>query len=382
MKKEIGLYLVIIFLFCACNHKQNLNNSNVEILNIESAIKIDSAIIKNPFFEVVKLETIGESLLSNVQKAFVDDENDRVFVLSDFNLFIFHVSGKFITKLKIGRGPGEISRLSSFSVNSKLKQICVLDNSQYLCEYDYSGNFIKKSTLSDFFSFDLFYKSNDSYFLSSNYVGKSEKNFVSVFNTEKEQVVDKMVSLEFSSYPTSSNIILPFNFFRKNKDVYYISADIFTLFHFDNETFNPIYKFEVGDKKVPKNLAKDLLLNSKHLFREQVKEKGFIPHLLYVVFFNDYCFFGLDDEKYSCFSFDINQPKKLFVKTSIASYFGLPEVNSFRLPVGYYDNSLLFIGYPSSFFEEESSELTKSVKIGNISVDVNINENPFVLRIK
>jgi len=83
---------------------------------------------------------------------------------------------------------------------------------------------------------------------------------------------------------------------------------------------------------------------------------------------------------YSCFPFDTNQSEQLHVRSSIASYFGLTEVNSFRLPVGNFSNSIIFVGYPSSFFKEESLKTTKSMTIGEISV--NINENPFILHIK
>jgi len=86
---------------------------------------------------IIKLETSPESSLSYIVKLAADFEKHRIFILSDFNVYIFDSEGNFVTKLRKGNGPGEISMVLAFSLIEKSQQFCVLDNAKRIKIYDY-----------------------------------------------------------------------------------------------------------------------------------------------------------------------------------------------------------------------------------------------------
>ena len=364
--------------FVCCNEKTDKTISDVKTLYFEDAIEADLKLRKS-VPEIIKLEASNEGLLSSIQKAFIDATNNRIFILSHFNLYFFDTSGKFITKLKSGRGPGEITLLSSFSANTEKQCISVVDNSRNLIEYDYNGNFIRKAESEDFYSMSISYKDDDHLFLYCNYVGKSEKYYVGNFSFLQQRILQKYVFSDHSPYPLSSNLILSSNFIKQSDDLYLVSPDIFGLFKFHDEDFKLLYQFDIGNKKIPDQMAKDLMLNSRTSFRGKAKEKNYIPHVLYVAFYNDYFLVGLDDNNNSCYAFVKNNPEKIYYKSNISKFLDLPDVPSLQLPIDNSENSIVFACYPLDFFKEEETIDEKTIQIGGRTVHIRIDDNPFLV---
>jgi hypothetical protein len=63
----------------------------------------------------------------------------------------------------------------------------------------------------------------------------------------------------------------------------------------------------------------------------------------------------------------------------VSAYFGLPEVKSLRYPKEMTKDHLVFACSPADFFDADDTESTKTITIGEKQVQVDINENPFLI---
>lgn len=98
----------------------------------------------------VKLETNPDCMLDLILKVVTDQ--DLIFIHSHTNpsgyLFIFSNTGKFIRQIgKQGRGPGEYSSISDFTIDRINKRIYLLDSMGNLFIYSFSGEFINKENI-------------------------------------------------------------------------------------------------------------------------------------------------------------------------------------------------------------------------------------------
>lgn len=127
MNRKIILFLVTGILFL------NLLKSCSGRIDIDNKVRLkptsNEKLNLGKVFKIIQLENTEESTLETIRKTAIDLKNNRIFVLSDFNIYIFDAKGKYITKLKKGRGPGEISRIISFSLNKEKKIIYAAANS-------------------------------------------------------------------------------------------------------------------------------------------------------------------------------------------------------------------------------------------------------------
>lgn len=380
--KTSFFYIICFFLFSAitgCNSTHPKKTTPSIQLNPTQKEKLQ---LSNFDTEVIQLETTKNSMLKNIQKAFVDYENDRIFILSQFNLFLFHLDGTYIKKLSVGRGPGEVLQLSSFTVNKVEKTISVLDMGRDLSFYDYSGNFIKKNRLESFYSMDAFYKDKENLFLVCKYVGGSEKYFVGNYNIETNKITKKHISSSKSPYDISTNLLMPNSFSYSDNNLLFFSPSIFGLFELNGENFKQILKLDIEERMPPLNFANKLLLNNRSAFRDEAKQRGYIPQLLYAFCFNDYYFVGVDDNEFSCYAINKKNVNDVFYEETIAKYFNLPKIKSLQLPIGFQKDCIIFSCNPSDFFEDITLS-QKTIKLNNKSaLTLNIDDNPFLVVIK
>ncbi|MCG6188045.1 6-bladed beta-propeller [Maribellus maritimus] len=138
--KGIFLFAVVVSLFVGCTENEQ---SNIVTLEPTESEKLESG---KPT-QIIKLETSAESNLGVVTKVLTDFDAHRIFVLSDDNVSIFDSEGKFITKLKKGRGPGELTMVVSISLAIEEELFYVLDNNNRVYIFDYDGNLIDRQNL-------------------------------------------------------------------------------------------------------------------------------------------------------------------------------------------------------------------------------------------
>ena len=371
LKHLIGFIFLILFTF-RCSDK----NENILELNSTLNRKLKLSTISH----IVQLEKTEQSLLKYIYKAQIDKLNNRIFVLSNRNIYMFDYNGKFVNKLKVGRGPGEIKRIISFTINTKSKIIYVIDDSRKICLFDYSGKIIKSYELKEFGSNDIIILDDDNVLLLSNYVGGREKYFVGRYNLSSEKIVEKLIPAEKSAYP-KMKIDTYENFSKNNGEIFFQSSNVFGLFKFNNSDFVQILSFNIGKKAVPKSFSDKFIKKQPYSLRNNAKKHHYAPYLLYGFLFKGYYFIGIDDDNLNCYAIN-STTKEVYHNGSLPSYFNLPDKESFKYLRGTQENKIILQGVPYEFFDNKTQDTTREIQIKNHKLKINIDDNPFLVIIE
>lgn len=371
--KNLIYVCLITLLLCDCSEKK--------VNTIELDANQDNKLKLSYTTRIIQLETNQESLLQFIFKINVDKLNDRIFVLSNFNIYMFDMDGRYLNKLKIGKGPGEITRIVAFTIDTNTKRIYVIDNSTTLCLFDYNGNMIDKYSINNFASTDLCVLDDNNILLLRNFVGIEENYFVGMFNLTAKKIITKFVPAEKSPYPKNS-IATAVNFSNNNGKIYLNIPNIFGLFEFRNNNLYQMFSFDLGNRTVPKSLVNKCASNAKYCnLRDESKTHNYVPFLLYGFRFKDYYFSVIDDKNMNCYVIN-NKNNKIYNNGALYAYFNLPEKESLKLLGGIQDNLLTFYSNPSEFFDSEDQSDTKEIQIHDHKFKINQNDNPFLILIE
>jgi len=333
-------------------------------------------------YKIIRLETSRESQFGTIFKAAVDIPNDRIFVLADFNVFIFNSEGRYIGKLKKGKGPGEIRGIDSFSLYPSKKIFYALDNASRICEFNYEGKMVRDFKLDNFYSAAIQAIDEDNVFLLCNWVGGIEDKFVGIYNFTQKRIVSRFISSSESKYPKLIRIMLN-NFTVSKKTTYFYSSNVWSLFKYENKNFEKILSFDLGEREVPLRFSKKFLGRGKrHIFADEARLNGYVPFLLYSFYFKGYYIAIVNDEKSNCYAIDEKDYARVYNDGQLSSYFGLPNIKSLRFPRGVQDNNLIFSCNPLDFFDLNPEIKSKIVTIGNQNITLNYDENPFLIIVK
>lgn len=375
--KRLLFYPLYIAFFAACGNTNNTSEAPKAELHLAISREIDLGPLK---LEIVPLETTKEALLAGVSHAHIDKENDRIFVLSSFNVYIFDGKGRFVAKLNRGRGPDEVLQVASFSVNPNKKIVCVLDMGRYLKFYDYSGNFLRNIELETFFSMDLHFADDKHLYLVSNYVGGQEDYFVSKYNFEEKKITEKLIHLSNSAYVRSTNLLVSNSFTYNDGNLVFFSPSIFALFEQRDSSMIKVVDLDLGSMLPPLNMANDLILENRSLFAEEIKKRGYVPQLLYAHAFKGFYFIGLDDKDRSCYVINKTKHNEVYSNGPLHNYLGLPEVESLSFPVGNQDDAIVLACNPSDFFND-LNEGSKIIQLGDTILKINASDNPILISV-
>ena len=150
MKKHLFYTLLMLISLTGCNAaKANPEAEEVEeglpVINLSENVKEVSALnLSDAASEVkiVKLETSGKSLLSNIDKLQVTDNEIWIKHMRDQHIYRFSHDGKFLNLVgQVGQGPTEYTMIWDFFVDDKAKEIFIISTYQSIKVYDYNGNF-------------------------------------------------------------------------------------------------------------------------------------------------------------------------------------------------------------------------------------------------
>ena len=143
--------LFIISLIISCNRKperlpitETNRNDSLYVIDLDSTEKLNEISISSFFskVELIILETTDESIIGEVSDFQVFD--DYFYILDcrhERQLKVFDREGKYIRSIgNLGRGPGEYSSLSSFTIDAENKEILLLcDGGKTINKYDMNG---------------------------------------------------------------------------------------------------------------------------------------------------------------------------------------------------------------------------------------------------
>lgn len=373
------LFLIILIasvLFCSC--RQEEDQSKVVSLDATQSEKLVAGKVQ----KIIQLETTDASLLNDVSNVYIDSQNDRIFILSDFNIYVFNTQGKFIQKLKKGKGPVEVQMVIAFDVDPESKRLYVLDLAHTICIFNYAGEKLENRKLENFYSLDIHLLKDGNLFLYRNYVGESEKYFTGIYNFEENKVSRKFIHADESPY--SIFCIGNANSFMQTDDqVYFYSSNLFGLYRFESDSFQKVISYDLGKRTVPESfLAKYVESRRRSAFHRDAKDAGYVPYLRRTFKFNGYYFVIIDDDKYSCYAIDEQKRNEVFMNGQLPSYFNLPEFESLRTPAGIQDDLMILSCAPLDFFENGIEEKTKQVELGGEKLEVNYDDNPILVLVK
>jgi thioredoxin-related protein len=376
MKKNVILFLVVVLFQISCSFNNNskkpveLKPTQKEILNLGNSISL------------VQIETTNDCMLNSIDKTYFDEENNRLVVLSNFNLFFFDAKGKYINKLTVGNGPGEILQVVSFTANSKQKRVYAIDRGNTVIVLDYNGNFIKRLSLDKFYSIDIICNNDTSIFLLGVRTGGHEKSFVGLYSITSEKMVGKYVASSQSNYPLFL-IITAQNFTKRYESIYFSSTNIFGLFEFKDNDFNKIFSCNLVDNEVPTSFTEKYIKNNeRNRFSIDAKENGYIPFICYAFRYKDYYLVSVDNDERSCYAISVNDTQKVYYCGTIACFFGLPNLKSLNFIKGIQDDMITFSVNPLEFFNDNELSCPKNIEIGGLEICVKHTDNPILIVIK
>lgn len=136
--KTIALCGLSIFMSACGNSSKSGEYGYKELYPNASGITFDD-------FETVELS--ADIPLGSVRKIKVEDS--LIFISTDESMYSFNMDGSFNAKYGMqGRAANEYLYLEAFYIDTKAKQVCIIDATQgKLLYYDYDGTFIRKQQL-------------------------------------------------------------------------------------------------------------------------------------------------------------------------------------------------------------------------------------------
>lgn len=374
MKRNPFVLLIIIsFLIISCNSSKN---NNLVYLDSNQS---ENLLVKKSI-HTVKLETREDCQLSSIDKICVDQLRNRIFILSNFNLYIFDYEGRFITKTIKGKGPGEIIFIPSFAINKTQKRIYAL-NMNSIAIINYDGRVEKSLPLNDFYSADIFSLNNDSILLLNNGVGSRDKHFLGLYSIKQESVVETFLTENESSYPYAIKITCQ-NFYKQNNKTYFSPTNIFKLYEFSNSKIKQLTSFNIGEREVPEYFANRYREGkNRSRFSYYARKKGYVPYINYSFFLNNYLFVGIDDQHKTCYAISQDGNNNVYANY-LPLFLELPNTRSFQYPKGIDENNIIFCCNPMDFFEHDPLEKQQNIEIGNNVISINYTDNPILVLVE
>lgn len=329
--------------------------------------------------QIIKLENLKESNFGSISKTEIDFNSKKIFVLADFNIFIFDTSGKYIKKLKRGKGPGEISDIIGFTTDKNNKLIYAIDRSDRICVIDYNGSIIKDYQLLNFYCMDIMLIDDNNVLLLDNFVTEKDSFFVVKYNLSENIITQRFVPVENSPYPILVRLMNN-NFTSTGKRHFFACSNIFGLFEYKENQFHRIINFDLGKRSVPNHFSKNFLKGyNRTIFMDEALNRNYVPFLLYSFYFKNHYFAIIQDKINSCYVINENNMQKIYQNGILAAYFNLPNIKSLRFPEEINEEYLVFSCNPLDFFETSPVERTKQVIIGEYKLEIEYDSNPFLL---
>lgn len=137
--RHLLYFAVIIVALYGC---KNNSYSRSEVISIPE--KVDTLFVENVSeYEIIRLETTNNSLISHINKVKVFQDEIFVLDLELRKLSVFDKTGKFLRNIgRMGRGPGEFMLLENFEIDYSRNELLLLDgNDSRLLIYDTDGNY-------------------------------------------------------------------------------------------------------------------------------------------------------------------------------------------------------------------------------------------------
>ena len=275
MKVLFILFLFsFVFLLDGCNTENTEKSYTIHAdFDKENKVSFSDIFAK---IELIPLETNEQSLIKNITKVVVHDNNYYLLDYQRSEILTYDSAGNFLFKISDrGEGPQEYINISDFSIDKNTQKLLLLsavNNSMY--EYDLRGNFIKKYKLPNivgaYKSFLLLNADTIAFFTFD------FNNRVKLYSKSRNAIVKEL-------FPEKDNILNKFSYYEfPYKNYFHRSAsNILYKIESDGNIVNG-YSWDFGkvnnSKKQIKNLEK-LSSNEIHNYFYQLINSEIINHI-------------------------------------------------------------------------------------------------------
>jgi len=372
MKKVILLKLFQIFAFTiifyavfSCNSKNNYKQ-----------------------IDVLKANTLGFSLnvkstipLSNQRGAIIGKitsikvYNDLVFVLdahSNEGVSVFKVSGEFLWRTVVGKGPGELIKPIGFALHEN--EINIIDRN-LIVTFDFEGNYLHSRKLpAGFFlrNFEPIYSDKYLTYGASTRIGTYNREDLEDVPIYRYHVVDTSFNQEFSSHSETSLELLPFecdNPYSVLEDQIFLIEKLCNyIYKLENQTFTKSYFINFDSYNfLEKDLKGDIfsvlqLVNSKQRF-------GLLDDLFQTENFLSFSYLDWNGSPiHVLFS-------KKHTNCTLWSELLLSHDLPFMEPIGNLNDEFMLIINPADL---ENNDINKLANRGLIPVNTTVESNPII----
>lgn len=370
MKNLFVLFEIsFLLLFASCTMNRLNKDLGVERIEVDLS-KVNKKTPLFSSFDFIKLETKDECLLEKVVKVVFSD--DYIYLLSSYggNIYKYSNNGKYISKLRQGNGPGELTFATDFYVDEPHNKLYVLDVYRVIKEYDLSGTFLNEHKLDS--SCFLFTRVNDAFLLFDSNLSKKNNFHLRLFNNNSK---DKSFCKK-NEY-LKQIAFMPSNVFSMCGDSKYLFSHMLsdTIYHFeiDEEKLYPAYFIDFGKRSIN---SIDKQISDAREYDMICKTGNYISGIYSVSYINDKLFFSFMYEMNNLYAFYSSKEKEVFLYNQL--YKGLPNTANC---VGRNENSVIYsytVSELKDFFDlnppidQEMVKLQKSCE--------NPDENPILVR--
>jgi hypothetical protein len=368
MKSSATLFVLLVGLFFSCSKKS-------EIITIQP-LKPNNSAFTAKVIKSIPLSSQNEAPIGSINKFLI--HKDRIFVLDleqSIGIMIFSETGKFLKKISLGRGPGELIHPNGFNVIDNQLIIVDAPGQPYFKYYTLDGEFLFTKTLPLGWIPYSFENYNDKYLLihgSTDSVIKQDTSRV-----QKYHIINKKLSKCDQSFIETTDGMGHLYEFKPIS--YYdgkfllLSRPLNYIYQLDDRTLSKKYFIDFESFNY---LEADALQGYRHILSlfQEGRRIGLLDHIYEnqtLVYFT-YASFAKGADVPVIFSKSTHQSANF---DEVLSNCGLPKVELVQTS----GNELICLFNPGNF---DDSSLKNYVAAGFIPNGTTIDSNPVVMFIE
>jgi hypothetical protein len=369
---HFSVFIVFILFFHCCKFSDKKNVSG-DIINGNGPIKLDLQFETN----LVQLESSDSCILSGIHC--IDLFDQKLFIQDQYSVYIFDTDGRFIYKIKRGKGPGELLNPVSMKIDRNYKQILVNDMGFMIKVFDLAGKYIESYSTKH--SFITFYRENEFDFLLQSFqYGEKRRPMVVRYNSYSDSITHSFLPTDLLPNPNITMVNFD-NFSISTAGVFYHQASLRDIYKYNNQVFEKVYSLEFGKADLPSHLLQRA--TSFADLQELNKDNRYIDFIRYFYHFNNFSIVGIRYLQYTCAI--IPKGENSFYFSRLNEIFNLPDIESVQNPISGFKNSLFFAINNLDFYELSNGEdpsVNKEISFLGTNFNIKINNNPIVLIIR
>ena len=356
----------------------NSCSNNEETINVETIIvdeKIKNDIKDEIICKFIPLQTTDECLFEDIRAIDIVEDNIYIIDRKGDHLFVFDLSGKFITQIgKRGDGPGEYLLLTNFHVD-KEKQIITLADPHQDKLFNYNLNDYKYINDQKTFYFSdccwlpdgniawAFHKGYNS--------GKRDKHYVKITDSKLNDI-KLLYPMNFSP----EYLMVPGSFFYTlNKKCFLNIPFIPTIYEVTSEKLIPTYQLELGKHKFAS--LEWLKANAEKNFYRTISNTDYISGQ-YVIETDDYICVEYYTKGMNPHIGFYNKKNGESFKYKVSDFIEVTGLNGLFQVKGTHENNFIFTILPSELKQKNTTIPELKSIIGDIKED----DNPILCLLK